>query len=345
MKITIMTAWNTDDSASIHSRALVDEWLDMGHKVTVFSFVQDDYEPYQLANKDERHVIRCFSKKGVMDPRPILTIDFDIFVVENLRMLPVDELAKIYPLIKSRSRTVHIVHEDKLPNKGWFYQFIWDKVVYYDARQDFLKEVYPDAEFIPFPCVLVKKSDKFSSREELNLPLDKKIIFVFCQKGYEPYLHELNEPLKGEAVLLFVVPIKYEWREGKVPSSESIIREEGALSRDKLEKYLSASDAAVFHKLHSRYHNVVSSMIFQAIGTDCPIFVPEQSEFFNPLKDEVFYYSDVEELYTKLIRVLENHNEMSKVREASEVFVRLNSANKIAQRYIDLFTTILREAR
>ena len=151
MKIAIMTAWNTEDSSAIHSRALVDEWMKLGHKVTVFSFFQEDYSSQEFTGKDGREVIRCFSRNGFFDPRPILTTDFDLFIVENLRMLPIEELAKIYPLIKSRSRTVHIVYEFKLPDEPKFYQFMWDKVVYYDKRQEFLKSVYPDARFIPFP--------------------------------------------------------------------------------------------------------------------------------------------------------------------------------------------------
>lgn len=65
-------------------------------------------------------MIRCFGK-DFLDPRPILTLDFDIFIVEDLRALPIGELAKIFERIKERARTVHIVHEDKLPEETWFY--------------------------------------------------------------------------------------------------------------------------------------------------------------------------------------------------------------------------------
>ncbi|MBI4723300.1 MAG: hypothetical protein HY769_09975 [Candidatus Stahlbacteria bacterium] len=163
MKIAIMTAWNTEDSSALHSQALVAEWMKLGHKVTVFSFFREDYNSHQFTGTDGREVVRCFSRNGFLDPRPILTTDFDIFIVENLRTLPMEELAKIYSLIKSRSRTIHIVYEHKLPEKNEFYQFLWDKVVYYDNRQEFLKSVYPDARFIPFPS---QKSEECKSEAE-----------------------------------------------------------------------------------------------------------------------------------------------------------------------------------
>jgi hypothetical protein len=85
-----------------------------------------------------------------------------------------------------------------------------------------------------------------------------------------------------------------------------IVREEGALSDERFDEYLFASDAVIFHKYHVRYPRLVSATIFQAIGTDCPIFIPQQSEYFQPLKDEVVYYSDTEDLCRKLIAFCED---------------------------------------
>ncbi len=345
MKIAVMTAFHTDDGASVHSEALVRAWIGMGHKVLVFSFVKDDFVSERFTGKDERHVIRCFGVRNnnYIDPRPILTAHFDIFVVENLRILPVGELAKLFPEIRNRSRTVHIVHESNLPEGIWFYQFLWDKVVYFDKRQVFLEGIYPNAEFIPFPCFPVRKGIKEESRQRLDLPLNKKIIFMFCQRGYMPYLRDLPEELKDSAVLLFLTPFNYELLEKESTPPWMIVREEKALSKERFDEYLFAADAAIFHKSQSRYHRVVSSVIFQVIGAGCPIFVPKQSEFFQPLQDEVVYYSDAEELNERLIELFENEEKRKKVSDAAEVFARMNSAEKIANIYIDLFTRILKE--
>ncbi len=345
MKIAMMTHWNDETGAAVHAKALVNAWREMGHKVTVFSFLRDDFrEDRFTTGKDESYVIRCFGKNS-LDPRPMLTSEFDIFVVEDLRTLPLEQLAMIFPMIRNRARTVHIVHEDKLPEEARFYQLPWDKVVYFDERQEFLKDVYPGADFIPFPCFPVRRGDKYESRERLNLPKDAKIIFTFCQRGYSPYLRYLCEELKykHKAVLLFVIPQGYEMLEKESAPPWMIVREEGALSVERFDEYLFASDVVIFHKYKNRYLRLVSATIFQAIGAGCPIFIPQQSEYFQPLKDEVIYYSDTEDLCKKVTAFCDDERIAKSVIEAEEVYTRVKSADKIAEIYIDVFTRVLKE--
>ncbi|MGB2842156.1 MAG: hypothetical protein WBC40_06730 [Halobacteriota archaeon] len=342
MKIAVMTSWNDETGAAVHAKALVNAWMEMGHKVTVFSFLREELGEDKFTGKDERHVVRCFGR-NFLDPRPILTTEFDIFVVEDLRTLPVEQLARIFPMIKERAFPVHIVHEDKLPEEAWFYQFLWDKVVYFDERQEFLRDVYPDAEYIPFPCFPVRREDKIESRKGLGLPVDKKIIYGFCQRGYLPYLRYLCEGLKYNAVLLFVVSPDFEMLEKELAPSWMIVREEGALSDERFDEYLFASDAVIFHKYQNTYHRLLSSVIFQAMGAGCPIFIPQQSQYFKPLKDEVVYYTDTEDLCRKLVAFCEDERIAKSVIESEEVFTHMNSAEKIAERYIDVFTGVLKE--
>jgi glycosyltransferase involved in cell wall biosynthesis len=342
MKIAVMAHWNDETGAAVHAKALVNAWRELGHKVTVFSFLREEFGEDKFTGKDGRYVIRCFGK-NFLDPRPILTSEFDIFVVEDLRTLPVEQLARIFPMIKNRARTVHIVHENKLPEEAWFYQFPWDKVVYFDERQEFLKDVYPDADYIPFPCFPIRRGDKYESRKRLGLPMDKKIIFTFCQRGYRPYLIYLCEELKSKAILLFVISPDYEMLEKELAPPWMIVREEGALSDEQFDEYLFASDVVIFHKYQSRFHRLLSSTIFQAMGADCPIFIPQQSEYFQPLKDEVVYYSDTEDLCRKLIAICEDERIAKRVIEAEEVYTHIRSAKKIAEIYIDVFTGVLKE--
>lgn len=342
MKIAVMTSWNDETGAAVHAKALVKAWVEQGHKVTVFSFLKDEFGEDKFTGKDERYVIRCFGK-NFLDPRPILTSEFDIFVVEDLRALPVKQLAAIFPLIKERARTVHIVHEYKLPKETWFYQFLWDKVVYFDERQEFLKEVYPDAEFIPFPCFTVRRGDKYESRKRLGLPQDKRIIYSFCQRGYKPYLRYLCEELVFKAVLLYVISHDSEMLEREAPPPWMIVREEAALSDERFDDYLFASDAVIFHKYQDRFHRIGSAAIFQAMGAGCPIFVPQRSEYFQPLKDEVVVYTDAGDLCRRLDAILEDERMAKMVIEAEEVYTRMRSAERIAKIYIDVFTEVLKE--
>lgn len=341
MKIAVMTPWNDETGASLHSRALVRAWIEKGHKVTVFSSLKEDCPECKFVGRNERFVIRCYGENFI-DPRPILTSEFDIFVVEDLRTLPIEQLAKIFPIIKARARTVHIVHEDKLPKETWFYQFLWDKVIYFDERQHFLEDVYPPADFIPFPCFPVRRGDKVESRKRLDLPLDKNIIFNFCQRGYHPYLRYMCAGLMENAIILFVTPPGFEMVEKEATPPWMIVREEEALSDERFDEYLFASDAVIFHKYHDRFKRYISSVIYQAIGAGCPIFIPQQSEYFQTLKDEVVYYNDTEDMCGKLSLFFEDETMVKMVIEAAEVFTHMRSAKKIAEIYIDIFTEVLK---
>jgi len=272
-----------------------------------------------------------------------LTGTFDIFVVQDLNMLPVDNLAKIFPLIRKRAKTVHIVHENTLPKEAWFYQFDWDGIIYFCRRQNFLKEVYPEAKLIHFPCFPVRRKDKLEARKGLELPLDKKIVYEFCQRGYKPFLRELPEELKEKAVLLVLIPPDYEFLEEDNPPPWMIVRREETLSHEKFDDYLFASDAVILHKFQSRYRGVVSSTAFQALGTGCPILVPGQSDFFFPFKEEVIRYTDFEDLKGTLVDLLEDGERYKALQVKAEEFVKENSPEKIAKEHIELFRSLRKE--
>ena len=144
MRIAMMTAWNTDSGVAVHAEPLGKAWRKMGCEVTIFAHIKDDFHGEGFTSQDEDYVIRCFGtqKTNFLYPRPILPTDFDVLEVQDLRMLPVESLSKIFPLLKHRARTVHVVHENKLPQEPWFYQFDWDGVVYFDEKQEFLNDVY-----------------------------------------------------------------------------------------------------------------------------------------------------------------------------------------------------------
>jgi len=343
MHIAMMTAWNTDSGVAVHAEPLGKAWLEMGHDLTIFSHIQDDYHGEGFTREDEDYVIRCLGTQqtNFLDPRPILTTEFDILVVQDLRMLPVENLARIFPLIKNRARTVHVVHENKLPEEPWFYQFNWDGVVYFDERQDFLAEVYPNAKLIPFPCFPIRRGDQMEVRRKLELPLDKKIIYSFCHRGYEPFLRDLPEELKGQAILLFVVPPNYQMVErGRVPPW-MMIREEEVLSEERFDDYLFASDATILHKFQSLYLGVVSSTGFQALGAGCPILVPGLSDYFKPLENEVLHYHDVEDLSEQLVNLLLKDVEKRRsVLDLADGFCSVNSPQIIAKRFIDFFVEL-----
>ncbi|MBW1978663.1 MAG: glycosyltransferase [Deltaproteobacteria bacterium] len=342
MHIAMMSAWNTDSGVAVHAEPLGKAWKNQGHDVTIFTHVKEDFHGDGFTGQDQDYVTRCFGtqKTNFLDPRPILSSNFDVLVVQDLRMLPVENLAKIFPLIKCRARTVHVVHENKLPEEPWFYQFDWDGVVYFDPRQGFLNDVYPHAKLIPFPCFPARSGDKVEARKKLGLPLDKHIVYVFCHRGYEPFLRDLRDDLKEDTILLFVIPRDYQMVEKEDPPPWMIIREEETLTEERFDDYLFAADCVILHKFQTLYLGVVSSTAFQALGAGCPIFVPEGSDYFRPLGDELLHYGDVSELNDMLVKLFQDGEMRKNVLDAANGFVAMNSPEIIAKLFIDFFVEL-----
>lgn len=346
MKIALMTAWNTDSGTALHAEPLGRAWLQMGHEVLVFSHIKEDFHGDGFTREDEDFVIRCLGTQRTqyLDVCSIISSEFDVLVIQDIRTLPFENIAKVFPVLKRKGWVVHILHEKSLPPEPWFYQFDWDAVIYIDERQEFIRNVYPDAKYIPFPCHPLREVDKDEAKRYLNIPKDKKVILSFCQRGYEAYLRNLPPQLQEEVVLLLLVPKGYKITEEKTPSWMKVV-EEDALSTEKFDIYLFASDVFVLHKLKSRGHAIVSSTVFQALGAGCPICVPEKSDFFYPLQNEIIRYKDLDDLNRKILVLLQDSQYRQKVLDAAKSFVLMNSPLNIARRYINFFISLMKKGR
>ncbi len=348
-RIGIMTAWNVDSGVFIHAEPIVKAWINMGYEVKVFTFIREDFHGRVIFGVDEPFVTRCFGTSGktnFLDPRPLLTEKYDVLVVEDLKMLPMENLAKIFHMIKRRTKAVvHVLHEntilgDKPPQPPIFYAFDWDAVVYIEKKQEwFAKALYGDkAYYVPFPCFPMRNGSKEEARRKLNLPLDKKVVLVYARGGYSPYLPKL--PSEGlENVHFLVLTGKEEkW---KYPQTE--IRATKPLSNAELDEYVFASDALILHKVRTPPYPiaVTSSALYQLMGTLRPILVPKISEFFEHFNGEVLKYSDREELKEMLLDALSMGEKTKKAIEKARMFVEERSPEKIAQRYIELFEKLI----
>lgn len=338
--IAMMSAWNTDSGVAIHAESVGKAWVRMGYNLRVFTFLKNDYHGDEITGENPSYVIPCFGNRtDFLDPRPILTSNYDFFLVHDIGMLPKDKLAKIFPVIRRKAKTVHVVH-DAIPSPDpCFYQFNWDAVVYFDIRQEkFLKRIYGDiAHYIPFPCFSLRTGDKLKARKELNLPLDKKIVLVFCRRGYSPYLPALPDPdLKD---VLFLILTNKEIEE-EYPQVE--IRKDTFFPHSLLDKYLFAADAIILHKTSTSPQDVgiLSSTAYQCMGSGCPILAPRISDFFYPFSKAILKYSDREELKTELLKVLEKGDEYDRLAQACKEFVERHSPENIAREFIKLFHSL-----
>ena len=127
-----MGGWNIGSGASIHSELLGRE-LAKNNDLIVMSFYKHSFHGFNFTDKDEDFVIRCFTKYGdknsKLNPTPFVKYNYDIFIVEDLAMLPIDLLAKIFPKIKKKAITINIIHDGRSTYKPGFYNFNWDSVV------------------------------------------------------------------------------------------------------------------------------------------------------------------------------------------------------------------------
>jgi len=351
MKIGMMSAWNEDSGVSVHAELIGREWIKMGHELKVFSFFTSDFHGTAIVGKDEGYMVRCFTtstyKSPYLDPRPILESDFEIFITQDLGMLPKDDLAKIFHHIQRRASTITIIHDSGPSGDASFYQFDWDRIICFDHRyKEFLKSYHPEDRIciIPFPCHPIQRGDKRLSRTKLGLPLDKKILIIFGQRlrEYLPLLPVVSEVSSYLPILLLVVSQNEIDALREVEGVETEIRQESP-SIDRLYDYLHASDVLLLHR-KACDGVVVTSTVYQCLGSRCPILASD-SNFFETLGHVVITYSSFDDFKAKLFDVLHQGETYRTSQRAADEFLKENSADVVAQRYLELFQFLRREKK
>jgi glycosyltransferase involved in cell wall biosynthesis len=254
-------------------------------------------------------------------------------------MLPKDNLGKIFPLIKEKAKTVHVVHDNAPSADSAFYQHDWDAVVYFDLRQEgFLKRIYGEtAHYIPFPCFPRRRGDQAEARRKLGLPPQKKIVVVFCRRSYRPYLPQLPDPHLEDVLFLVLTN-----QDIKADYPQTEMRREPFFPHSLFDEYLFAADALILHKMSTAPQEIgiLSSTAYQCLGTGCPILAPRLSDFVWPFEREVLKYGDRRELKELLSDIFAEGERCRESREAAEEFVEKNSAENIARQFIELFRSL-----
>ena len=345
-RIAVMAAWNVDSGVFFHAYPLVKAWLDMGYDVRVLSFIPEDFHGRVMFGPDEPFVIRCFGTSGktnFLDPRPLLTLDYDVLVVEDLKMLPMSKLALIWHHVRRKAKAiVHVLHENTImgrrpPQPPEFYSLEWDAVVYVDERQGwFARAVYGErARFIPWPCLPRRDGDKRAAREALGLPVDRPVVLCYARGGYQPYLPKLPDEELEDVLFLVLTGREFDWPD--YPQVE--VRQTGPLRNEEIDQYAFAADAIVLHKAMTPAVPLalVSTALYQFIGTMRPILVPRIGEAFEAHGPEVLKYSDRSELRDLLVDALNNGPATQRALRAAERFVEERSPEKVAKMFIKLF--------
>lgn len=348
MKIVMMSRWNIPCGVSLHAELIGRAWVEMRHSLQLLAPVE--WEDYH-SDVDEPYVTRCYRlprpdrKEGYFfDPEPFLKAEGDVFVVQNLEILPMEDLIKIYPIIKNKFKTVFVVHEGKPPKDQTFYKFEFDAIVCFDERyKKFLKKIYPEEKItiIPYPCHPLLHGDKSEARKKLNLPLEKKLIFNYGIGVYRhlhllPTIRRVNEKYPLILLTMTHIPDWYELFEAVKGIYPFIDLRKGDIPIKELYTYLHASDVLLIHK-DSAEAVVVPSTAFLCLGSGCPILAYD-TNFFETLDREVIKYSELGEA---LKEIFEGSQRVRSTFEIAKDFVRRNSSYVIAERFIKLFESFL----
>lgn len=335
-----MTTWARPCGASIHAQFVGNEWVKQGHELTVFA----PYGGPVLQKKDEPWVIRHYGlgEKAPFDEAPILDIDYDIFVLQQIREMPSKKLLRVASKIKKKAKTVVVIHEGRPPEQA-ICRFPWDAIVCFDKRYErFLFSIFPDEKIhiIRYPCHPVELGDKVKAREKLGIPLNKTVLMIYGVAIHQ-YFHLLpmmNRLNKIKPLLFMVFTSIRDWAElfESVGSRYDFIRiKMETLTTNELYEYLHASDGIIYHR-DSSVDVVVPSTIYTCMGAGCPIFA-FNSNFVETLDMEIIKYRGLNEL-EKLL--LGDKKRWKIAVRAAINYANRNSASRIAKKFIRLFESL-----
>lgn len=346
-----MSPWNVACGVSVHAELVGREWVKAGHELKVFAPVETE-KTYTAS--DEPFIFRCYSmlrnpkltlRDLWLDPKPFLESTYDFFVVQNLEILPIYELIKIFPEIKKKVKTILVIHEG---NKFCFSKdhllFDWDAIVCFDERyRKEFSQVFPSEKIhiIPYPAHPMMLGDKVKAREKLKINQDKKVVF-----SYGIWFHNRLPPLSVLEKLSQSFPLKYLAVIHEIPHRKPIdeakarysffeVREE-APTVEQLYTYLHASDVHLLWKFSEDPNLLVCSSAYLTLGSGCPIVIND-SGYARDLGEEVFKFKDLDELEKVLNRIFKGEKP---TQEAIDKFLTEKGASKVASSFIELFSSL-----
>ena len=363
--IAIMGSWNTDGGVSRHTTPIVEYLRSQGYKVRVFTHYKESPHGMPLDVKDEDFVTRCYTSRGEQilglksfDPLPLLDAieqeGYNIFMAEDLGMLPTKELLEILPRIRRKAKMVLLNHDNKpRPDDSLFWKFNWDAVINFLPQQnEFMLKHYPPEKIYltDFPCYPVLDVDRDKACKTLDLPMDKKIILTFGEYDFVAPFKALYE-LRNEDPSIYLIALVY--TKDMKNSLQKNLKERGfdkgydeirveRSSWQRRAEYMSAAQLLVLDKGEGVRGNgaVLSSTAFQAIGWGAPI-IARDNFFFKPFDDAVVRYSDNEELYRRAKQLLSGFQIRKNVLDRARAFAYAHSPERVSTQILHVFKRLL----
>ncbi len=355
MRIAVFTRWNATCGISLHAELIVREWVRRGYNVKVFAptieSASTDWHHRVLEIKDEPWVIRCYEetddpKGGYIDFEKILEHDFDIFVVEAYARQPVEKLKELIGKVRRRAKTVAIIHGFRREHTDPFALMDFDAYVVFDNRyieellKPFLDRIGDRIHIIPYPCTPPLNVEP----QRPGFAEGKILFFSFGRQPpeeYRDYFEALRRLRSSYDLVYWIIR-----SDGLLDVNEKWVKQ--WWMRPPLEtlyKYLKASDIHLLPKGRSRYV-VVSSTVYQTLGALVPIVTPNTRYVETIPTDEngigvIVKYNNVDDLVRKLKLLIDDTETRTRVIREAYRFVEENSVEKIADKYLELFRSLL----
>jgi len=334
--IGIISRWNATCGISMHAEMLCRELMKMGYEIKVFAPLLESanrWWHHKIIRGDEDFVVRCYRElspekmdEGWMDFECIISENPKILIVESYESTPYKFIEDF--LKKWDGQKIAVIHEGDRRDIRYDLR-IFDKLVVFDER--YVKEVVYDCgdsvEAIPYPCHPVNPGKRKFGEEGIRF-------FSFGRQLIVEYV----DYIKALDILERKYDIEYRIvrSDGLLPFRRPwLVQERKRPQNDEIYSYLHFSD---FHLIPKSKANrvVVSSTLFQCLGSLVPTIAP-LTRHFEEVTDVVVVYRNLDDLVTKIERLIEDEDYRKGIIENAEKYVSENSADRIARRFAGLF--------
>jgi len=363
--IAVMGSWNTDGGVSRHTRPIVEYLRSLGYRIKVFTHYKESPHGMPLNVKDEDFVTRCYTTEGKQvhglksfDPKPLLhTIEqegYNVFLAEDLGMLPMKGLLEVFPQIKKKARTILLNHDSiPKPDDNLFWEFDWDAVINFLIQQnEFMVKHYPAEKvyLTSFPSYPVLHIDREEACKGLNLPADKKIILTFGEYDFVSPFNSLYR-LREEDPSVYLVALVC--TEDMKDTLENSLKEQGfdkGYDEIRIEnspwqrraEYVSASQLVILDKGKVTIGKgaIISSTAFQIIGWGTPILASDNF-WFRLFGDAILRYTSDEELIEQAKLLLNDSHTRGEVLSHALAFAYAHSSERVSTQILHIFKRCL----
>lgn len=344
-----MGRWNATCGVALHAELLGRELLRMGHNLIVFAPTLESASKYwhhkRIRRRDEEWVVRCYDESepesangGRVDGKKLLSLDYDVFILESYKQIPYEEMNGLMPKIRRKAKAILVVHNGNGGELERLNLNLFDAIVVFDER--YLREVLngrgEKVYIIPYPCHPVVEG----SWRRLDFAEGKIVFFSFGRQPiqeYGDYLAVLEKLSRKYDLLYWIVR-----SDGEVPARKRwVLQWFERPSIEKLYEYLHSADIHLLPKGKNTRNVVVSSTCYQCLGSLCPIVAPD-TRYFETLPEEdgvgpIVKYRNREDLEGKLERLIEDEEYRRKVIQLARKYVEENSSERVAERFLALF--------